>query len=70
MHGNLNGRVAAPYAPCPCSVVGRVSRGSGDVLNGIAYDPVSSNDQDGYRLFLTGKLWGRMHEVRWFPKRF
>ena len=39
------------------------------MLNGIAYDPVSSNDQDGYRLFLTGKLWGRMHEVRWFPKR-
>jgi glutamine cyclotransferase len=36
---------------------GDVARGA-DVLNGIAYDPV----QD--RLFVTGKLWPRLFEVR------
>jgi glutamine cyclotransferase len=39
-----------------------------DVLNGIAYDPAGSNSVDGYRLYVTGKLWPRLHEVRWFPK--
>jgi glutamine cyclotransferase len=36
------------------------SRGAG-VLNGIAYDPVSS------RLFLTGKLWPKIFEVSLIP---
>ena len=34
-----------------------------DVLNGIAYDPESD------RLFLTGKLWPKVFEVRVKPKR-
>jgi len=33
-----------------------------DVLNGIAYD--SKND----RLFVTGKLWPRLFEIRLVPK--
>jgi glutamine cyclotransferase len=33
------------------------------VLNGIAYDP------RGKRLFVTGKLWPRIFEIRIFPKR-
>jgi glutamine cyclotransferase len=32
------------------------------VLNGIAYDPVRK------RLFVTGKLWPRVFEIRLFPK--
>jgi glutamine cyclotransferase len=32
------------------------------VLNGIAYDPYSK------RLFVTGKLWPRMFEIRIVPK--
>jgi glutaminyl-peptide cyclotransferase len=32
-----------------------------DVLNGIAYDP------EGDRLFLTGKLWPSLFEVRLIP---
>ncbi|MGH7955923.1 MAG: glutaminyl-peptide cyclotransferase, partial [Opitutaceae bacterium] len=34
-----------------------------DVLNGIAYDP--TND----RLFVTGKRWPRVFEVRLKPQR-
>src|SRR5687768_15984807 len=34
-----------------------------DVLNGIAYDPASD------RLFVTGKLWMRLFEVRIKPKQ-
>jgi glutamine cyclotransferase len=33
-----------------------------DVLNGIAYDP------DGDRLFVTGKNWPKLFEVRLRPK--
>ena len=40
---------------------------SADVLNGIAYDPSGSNDREGYRLFVTGKLWPDLHEIRWVP---
>ena len=36
--------------------------GSVDVLNGIAYDA------DGKRIFVTGKLWPRLFEVRFVPK--
>ena len=32
-----------------------------DVLNGIAYDPLS------HRLFVTGKLWPKLFEIRLFP---
>ena len=34
-----------------------------DVLNGIAYDTA------GGRLFVTGKLWPRIFEIRLIPKR-
>jgi len=33
------------------------------VLNGIAYDPASK------RLFVTGKLWPSLFEVRLIPRR-
>ena len=33
------------------------------VLNGIAYDPVRK------RLFVTGKLWPRIFEIRLVPKK-
>lgn len=33
-----------------------------DVLNGIAYDP------QGYRIFVTGKLWPRVYEIRVVPR--
>jgi glutamine cyclotransferase len=36
--------------------------GNADVLNGIAYDA------DHKRLFVTGKLWPRLFEVRFVPK--
>jgi glutamine cyclotransferase len=35
--------------------------GSEDVLNGIAYDPASR------RLFVTGKLWSKLFEVKLVP---
>ena len=35
---------------------------SGAVLNGIAYDPVRK------RLFVTGKLWPNLFEIRLIPK--
>ncbi len=38
-------------------------RPSADVLNGIAYDP----DQD--RLFVTGKLWSKLFEIRIIQKK-
>jgi len=54
--------------PASGRVVGRVDltgllapherRGNEDVANGIAYDAA------GDRLFLTGKLWPRLYEVR------
>jgi glutamine cyclotransferase len=34
-----------------------------DVLNGIAYDPA------GDRLFVTGKLWPRLFEIRMVPPK-
>ena len=37
--------------------------GGVDVLNGIAYDAA------GDRLFVTGKLWPRIFEIRLTPKR-
>jgi glutamine cyclotransferase len=37
--------------------------GNADVLNGIAYDA------EGGRIFITGKLWPRLFEVRFVPKR-
>lgn len=37
--------------------------GSGAVLNGIAYDSAKK------RLFVTGKLWPRLFEIRLVPKR-
>jgi glutaminyl-peptide cyclotransferase len=37
--------------------------GGVDVLNGIAYDPA------GDRLFVTGKLWPRIFEIRLTPRR-
>jgi glutamine cyclotransferase len=37
---------------------GRGVPGEPDVLNGIAYDP------DGQRLFVTGKLWPRIYEIK------
>lgn len=40
---------------------------AGDVLNGIAYDPVSSSPSLGYRLYMTGKLWGSLFEINWRP---
>lgn len=36
---------------------------SEDVLNGIAYDPA------GKRLFVTGKMWPRLYEIRLAPRR-
>jgi glutamine cyclotransferase len=38
-------------------------RDSGAVLNGIAYDPVHQ------RLFVTGKLWPRLFEIRLLPAK-
>jgi glutamine cyclotransferase len=38
-------------------------RGDDAVLNGIAYDPA------GKRLFVTGKLWPRIFEIRLIPKK-
>lgn len=36
-------------------------------LNGIAYDPVSSSPELGYkRLYITGKQWDKMFEVLWW----
>jgi glutamine cyclotransferase len=35
----------------------------GEVLNGIAYDPIHK------RLFVTGKLWPSLFEIRLLPKR-
>jgi glutamine cyclotransferase len=40
----------------------RASSGD-DVLNGIAYDAA------GDRLFVTGKLWPRLYEIRLRPQR-
>ena len=37
---------------------GRGNPGEPDVLNGIAYDP------DGKRLFVTGKLWDKIYEIK------
>ena len=34
-----------------------------DVLNGIAYDPIHD------RLFVTGKLWPKLFEIRVVPKK-
>jgi glutamine cyclotransferase len=36
-------------------------RQGADVLNGIAYDPL------GYRIFVTGKLWPKLFEIRLVP---
>ena len=41
----------------------RDRHGKEDVLNGIAYDAA------GDRLFVTGKLWSKLYEVRLVPKR-
>jgi len=38
-------------------------KGGEDVLNGIAYDPGSK------RLFVTGKLWPKLYEIRIVPAR-
>ena len=38
-------------------------RGGADVLNGIAYDAA------GRRLFVTGKLWPKLFEIRIVPKK-
>jgi len=38
-------------------------RQGADVLNGIAYD------EEGKRLFVTGKLWPRLFEIETIPKR-
>lgn len=38
-------------------------RGGADVLNGIAYDAV------GRRLFVTGKLWPKVFEIRMVPRK-
>jgi len=38
------------------------ARGENDVLNGIAYDA------QGQRLFVTGKNWPRLYEIRLVPK--
>jgi len=40
----------------------RGPHGPVDVLNGIAYDPVRN------RIFVTGKLWPRLYEIRLVPK--
>ena len=40
---------------------GIYDQGDGDVLNGITYDPV--ND----RLFVTGKLWSKLFEIKLVP---
>ncbi|HDP76369.1 MAG TPA: glutaminyl-peptide cyclotransferase [Bacteroidales bacterium] len=37
--------------------------GKEDVLNGIAYDPV------GKRIFVTGKLWGKLFQVEFIKKK-
>lgn len=37
--------------------------GKEDVLNGIAYDP------NGKRIFLTGKLWGKLFQVEFIKKK-
>lgn len=39
-----------------------VARFRADVLNGIAYD------EDGDRLFITGKLWPKLYEIRIVPR--
>jgi glutaminyl-peptide cyclotransferase len=41
----------------------RDRHGKEDVLNGIAYDAA------GDRLFVTGKLWAKLYEVRLVPRR-
>jgi glutamine cyclotransferase len=42
---------------------GKDRHGGEDVLNGIAYDPASR------RLFVTGKLWGKLFEIEILPAR-
>jgi glutamine cyclotransferase len=42
---------------------GKDRHGREDVLNGIAYDPASR------RLFVTGKLWGKLFEIEIAPPR-
>ena len=41
----------------------RLRNGSEDVLNGIAWDPVAK------RLFVTGKLWPALYEIKLAPKK-
>ena len=44
-------------------ILPKEDQGSVDVLNGIAYDSM------GDRLFVTGKLWPKLFEIRVLPKR-
>ena len=37
--------------------------GHTDVLNGIAYDSISK------RLWVTGKMWPKLYEIKLVPKR-
>jgi glutaminyl-peptide cyclotransferase len=41
---------------------GRFIEGQGDVLNGIAYDAATN------RLFITGKKWPKLFEIRLVKK--
>jgi glutamine cyclotransferase len=60
--------------PATCKVVGWIDmegllkpedrNGKEDVLNGIAYDPA------GGRLFVTGKFWSKLFEIKLVPKKF
>jgi glutamine cyclotransferase len=59
--------------PETCKVVGWIDmegllspedrNGQEDVLNGIAYDPA------GRRLFVTGKFWSKLFEIKLVPKK-
>jgi glutamine cyclotransferase len=44
-------------------LLGAVDRVGVDVLNGIAYDAA------GKRIFVTGKLWPKLFEIRVGPKK-
>ena len=45
-------------AEIDASNVSMEGKGMGDVLNGIAYNPVNK------KLYLTGKYWGKLFEVK------
>jgi glutamine cyclotransferase len=77
VHGEIYANVwqtdrIARISPVDGSVVGWIDlagilptadRGGVDVLNGIAYDSL------GDRLFVTGKLWPKLFEIKLVPKR-